>query len=217
MTHPRTFTLSVLFVLVACSGEHGLAQSPRRTPHTQAAPAPAAGQAVAVFSGGCFWCMEGPLESIAGVSTVVSGYAGGQLEGPSYEEVSSGRTHHRESIRVTYDPQHVNYARLLEVFWHNVDPTQGDGQFCDHGPQYRTAVFVSNAEERRLAEASKARMAHQLGRPIQTEIRDAAPFWIAEDYHQDYHVTHPANYHRYRTGCGRDARLQELWGDHAGH
>jgi len=161
--------------------------------------------------------MEGPFESLEGVSAVLSGYAGGRIEGPSYREVSSGRTQHIESIHVVYDPARVSYARLLEVFWHNVDPAQADGQFCDHGRQYRTAIFVSNAEERRLAEASKARVARQLGHAVATEIRDSAPFWIAEDYHQDFHRTHAEHYHRYREGCGRDARLRELWGASAGH
>jgi len=161
--------------------------------------------------------MEGPFEALEGVSAVLSGYSGGRIEGPSYREVSSGRTHHLESIHVSYDPSRVSYARLLEVYWHNVDPTQDDGQFCDHGQQYRTAIFVNTPEERRVAEASKARMAEELGRPIATEIRAAAPFWIAEDYHQDYHRTHPTSYHRYRTGCGRDARLRELWCTSAGH
>lgn len=214
----RFFALltSALFILGSCAGESGLAQS-SRSPSTRAAPAPPAGLAVAVFAGGCFWCMEGPLEAIDGVGAVVSGYAGGVIEGPSYREVSSGRTRHIEAVHVTYDPARVDYARLLEVFWHNVDPTQANGQFCDRGGQYRTAIFVANAEERRLAEEGKVRVAEQLGRPVVTEIRASAPFWIAEDYHQDYYRTHPSQYRRYRAGCGRDARLRELWGDVAAH
>ena len=214
----RSFALfaSVLFVLVACAGESGFAQS-SRTPSTHAATRPPTGQAVATFAGGCFWCMESSLEAIPGVREVLSGYTGGRLAGPSYEEVSSGRTHHMESVRVIYDPQQIDYAHLLDVFWHNVDPTQNDGQFCDRGGQYRTAIFVANAEERRLAEASKARIPHELGHPVVTEIRDAGPFWIAEDYHQNYYRTNPDPYHRYRLGCGRDARLDQLWGAHAGH
>ncbi len=217
MSRPFALALSALFMLGSCGTEAGFAQDSSRSPSTRRAPPPASGQAVAIFAGGCFWCMEGPFEALEGVSAVLSGYAGGQLEGPSYREVSSGRTHHLEAIQVSYDPSRVSYARLLEVYWHNIDPTQDDGQFCDHGRQYRTAIFVSTPEERRLAEASKARMAEALGRPITTEIRAAAPFWIAEDYHQDYHRTHPTSYHRYRTGCGRDARLRELWGASAGH
>lgn len=214
----RSFTLlaGALFVLGSCAGEAGLAQS-SRTPSTEAAAVPPDGLAVAVFAGGCFWCMEGPLEAIDGVGAVVSGYAGGQVAGPSYREVSSGRTRHIEAVHITYDPSRVDYARLLEVFWHNVDPTQANGQFCDRGSQYRTAIFVANAEERRLAEESKARVAQELGRPVVTEIRQSAPFWIAEDYHQDYYRTHPARYRSYRSGCGRDARLRELWGPGAGH
>ncbi|MCB9623202.1 MAG: peptide-methionine (S)-S-oxide reductase MsrA [Sandaracinus sp.] len=182
----------------------------------EAAP-PREGLAVAVFAGGCFWCMEKPFEYTEGVGEVLSGYTGGPERGPSYQEVSAHRTGHVEAVRIVYDPGVVSYERLLEVFWHNVDPTQDDGQFCDHGEQYRTAIFVANEEERRLAEASKAAIAAQLGRRVVTEIRDAAPFWVAEDYHQDFHRTNPAHYQRYRTGCGRDARLHELWGEQAGH
>ena len=148
---------------------------------------------------------------------MTSGYTGGRVEGPSYEAVSSGGTGHAESVRIVFDPSRVTYAQLLEVFWHNVDPTQRDGQFCDHGNQYRTGIFVLNAEQRRLAEASKRHAQEELGRPVVTEITDAGAFWIAEDYHQDYYRTHPVRYRTYRTGCGRDARLQALWGAAASH
>ena len=194
--------------LVGCGGGDG---------HTDRAPAPPASEAEAVFAGGCFWCMEGPFEAIDGVISVTSGYTGGHVEGPSYEQVSSGSTGHAESVRVVYDPSRVTYEQLLEVYWHNVDPTQADGQFCDHGTQYRSAIFPRNAEERRLAEASRARAAETLGRPVVTTIEDTQPFWVAEDYHQDFYRTHPARYQSYRAGCGRDRRLHELWGDAAAH
>lgn len=184
---------------------------------TREASPPREGLAVAVFAGGCFWCMEKPFEYTDGVGEVLSGYTGGPERGPSYGDVSAHRTGHVEAVRIVYDPSVVSFERLLEVFWHNVDPTQDDGQFCDHGEQYRTAIFVANEDERRTAEASKARVAERLGRPIVTEIRDAAPFWIAEDYHQDFHRTNPVRYQTYRIGCGRDARLEQLWGEDAGH
>lgn len=190
-------------VLLACS---------ESAAQTSQAPPLSAGQAEAIFAGGCFWCMEGPFEAIDGVSSVTSGYTGGPTAGPTYEQVSSGSTRHAEAVRVVYDPARVSYERLLEVYWRNVDPTQRDGQFCDRGPQYRTGIFVVDAEQRRLAEASKRAIASRLGRPVVTEIVDATPFWVAEDYHQDYHRTHPARYRSYRAGCGRDRRLRELWG-----
>ena len=174
-------------------------------------------QAGAVFAGGCFWCMERPFEELDGVISVLSGYTGGDLEGPSYDEVSSHRTNHLEAVRVLYDPSRVSYQQLLEVFWHNVDPTQADGQFCDRGRQYRSAIFVAGPEQRRLAEASRTRVDELLPGTVVTEITDAGPFWIAEDYHQDFYRTNPARYAEYRLGCGRDARLRELWGERAGH
>lgn len=184
---------------------------------TQAAPAPAEGRAVAIFAGGCFWCMEGPFEEIEGVDEVLSGYAGGPERGPSYREVSSGSTGHTEAVHVTFDPSVVTYERLLEVFWHNVDPLDGGGQFCDRGHHYRTAIFPVDDAQRAAAEASKAAIQEQLGRPVATELENTDEFWIAEAYHQDFYQTNPAHYTRYRRGCGRDARLQEVWGAGAGH
>lgn len=207
--------LSLLVVLLtACSSASTSAQS---NGHTPRAPALSEGQAEAVFAGGCFWCMEHPFERLDGVASVTSGYIGGRVEGPSYEQVSRGGTGHAEAVRVVYDPDVVSYDRLLEVFWHNVDPTQRDGQFCDHGDQYRTAIFPVNDAQRRAAEASLARIRRQLDRPIATRIEPSAPFWVAEDYHQDFYRTHPVRYRTYRSGCGRDRRLQEIWGDAAGH
>lgn len=209
-------SLAALLVLACSSPSHG--QPPAAAdPHTARAPAPPAGREVAIFAGGCFWCMEAPFESIDGVDSVTSGYTGGHVEGPSYQAVSGGGTGHAESVRIVFDPSRVTYAQLLEVYWHNVDPTQRDGQFCDHGNQYRTEIFVVDAEQRRLAEASKRRAQEEVGHPVVTAITDAGAFWIAEDYHQDYYRTHPVRYRTYRTGCGRDARLQELWGNAASH
>lgn len=184
---------------------------------TPRAPALTSGRAEAVFAGGCFWCMEGPFEALEGVDSVTSGYTGGTVEGPSYDEVSAGGTGHAEAVRIVFDPGRITYARLLEVYWHNVDPTQRDGQFCDHGTQYRTAIFVVDGEQRRLAEASRAHTARTLGRAVVTMIDDAGPFFVAEDYHQDFHRTRPARYRSYRVGCGRDARLRELWGVSVAH
>jgi len=168
--------------------------------------------ATATFAGGCFWCMEPPFDALPGVVSTTSGYTGGHLANPSYEQVSSGKTGHAESVEVVYDPSQVDYAALLEVFWHNVDPTVKDRQFCDVGSQYRTAIFVRTPEERKLAEASRERVAARLGQPVQTEIVDAGPFYPAEEYHQDYYRKNPLRYTFYRRGCGRDARLAEIWG-----
>ncbi len=176
------------------------------------------GMAVATFAGGCFWCMEPPYDKLDGVRSTTSGYTGGNEVRPTYEQVSYGRTSHAEAVRVVYDPDVVSYEELLEVFWHNIDPTQADGQFCDKGEQYRTAIYVHDAGQRRLAEASKERIAQTAGLPgpIVTEIEDAGPFYPAEEYHQDFYEKSPVRYKSYRLGCRRDARLEELWGDAAG-
>ena len=218
LTH-RLLPLALLTFVGCTDADAGGSGSldPDRVPATKQAPPPAKGQAVAVFAGGCFWCMEKPFEKVSGVIEVSSGYAGGKIDGPSYKEIGSGATQHIEAIHVLYEPDKVSYARLLEVFWHNIDPTQADGQFCDRGHQYTTAVFTSDPEESRLALESKKAVAKELGKTVVTDIRPAAPFWMAEDYHQDFYKTNPAHYQRYRTGCGRDRRLQELWGDKAGH
>jgi peptide-methionine (S)-S-oxide reductase len=195
----------------------GGALDPERAPATKAAPAPGAGQAVAVFAGGCFWCMEKPFDTLPGVISTTSGYAGGMIEGPSYREVGMGATQHIEAIHVLYDPAKVSYDRLLTVFWHNIDPTQADGQFCDRGNQYTTAIFTSDPAERKKAEATKSDVEKELGSTVVTTIRPSATFWIAEGYHQDFYKKDPDRYYGYRRGCGRDARLQQLWGDKAGH
>jgi len=170
----------------------------------------------ATFAGGCFWCMEPPFEKIPGVASVTSGYTGGQKVDPSYEEVSAGGTGHAESVDIVYDPSKVGYPQLLDVFWHNVDPTQGDGQFCDHGHQYRTAIFYHDAEQKRLAQESKEKVQARLQKPVVTEIVAASRFYPAEEYHQDFYKKSPVRYYTYRAGCGRDRRLKELWGADAG-
>jgi len=167
----------------------------------------------ATFAGGCFWSMEHPFDQLDGVVSVTVGYMGGRTSRPSYEDVSSGETGHLESAQVVYDPRRVSYEKLLDAFWHNIDPLTADGQFCDHGPQYQTAVFYRSASQRRLAEDSKVQVARRFRRPVATQIRAAGPFYAAEDYHQHYYRTHAIAYKAYRLGCGRDRRLQELWGE----
>jgi peptide-methionine (S)-S-oxide reductase len=169
----------------------------------------------AVFAGGCFWCMEGPFEKLAGVSEVVSGYAGGRTVNPTYEQVTAGGTGHTEVVRVSYDPAKVSYATLLEIYWRNVDPFDGGGQFCDRGASYRPEIFVATEDERRIAEQSKTALEQRFGRPIAVRITAATPFYAAEGYHQDYYLRNPLRYKYYRNGCGRDARLDKVWGAEA--
>ena len=172
------------------------------------------GSSVALFAGGCFWCVESPYEDIEGVRSVISGFAGGREPNPTYAQVSAGLTGHAETVRVVYDPKRVSYERLLDVYWHNIDPLQRDGQFCDHGPQYRTAIFPLTEEQRLAAVASREALEREerfRGR-IATEIVGGAVFYPAEEYHQDFCRINPNRYHAYREGCGRDARLRELWG-----
>ena len=179
--------------------------------------AAAAETKTAVFAGGCFWCMEPPYDELAGVLSTTSGYAGGETENPTYRQVSDGRTGHAEVVRVEYDPAKVSYEKLLAVFWRNIDPFAVDAQFCDHGDQYRSAIFPADEEQRRLAEASLEKVRERFdGKKIATKIEPAAKFWPAEDYHQDYYVNNPVRYKFYRFNCGRDARLKEIWGADAG-
>jgi peptide-methionine (S)-S-oxide reductase len=181
-----------------------------------ASPAGAA-ESIAIFAGGCFWCMEPPFEALPGVSSVTSGYTGGTKADPTYDEVSAGGTGHAEAVRIVYDPARVSFERLLDVFWHNIDPTIADRQFCDVGSQYRSAIFARDAAQRKAAEASLAAVQKKLGVPIRTQIADAGTFYPAEDYHQDYATKNPVRYRYYRYRCGRDARLEELWGADAAH
>ena len=169
-------------------------------------------QAVAIFAGGCFWCMEPPFDALEGVISTTSGYTGGQTKNPTYEQVSEGRTGHTEALRVVYDPSKITYEKLLEVFWRNHDPLDGGGQFCDRGSQYRSGIFYQSEPERVLAEASKAKVAGRLARPISTAIVAAGPFYDAEGYHQDYYKKNPVRYKLYTWNCGRAQRLEEIWG-----
>jgi peptide-methionine (S)-S-oxide reductase len=169
--------------------------------------------ATAIFAGGCFWCVEADFEKLPGVVKAESGYIGGQGQNPTYEEVSAGRTGHAEAVRVWYDPQKVTYEQLLEYFWRHVDPTVKDRQFCDVGSQYRTAIFYESDAQRAAAEASKAALERSGRVPrIYTEIAPAGTFYLAEEYHQDYYKKNPIRYRYYRSGCGRDARIAEVWG-----
>ena len=179
---------------------------------------PPGGLAVATFAGGCFWCMEPPFDKLDGVVDTTSGYTGGTKKKPAYEEVSSGLTGHAEAIQIRYDPKKVTYEKLLDVFWHNIDPMTANAQFCDHGSQYRSAIFYQDEAQRRAAEASKAALeaGGKLPGKIVTEIVAASVFWPAEEYHQDYYKKNPLRYNYYRSGCGRDRRLQQIWGDAAG-
>lgn len=193
------------------------AQSSSAPPTAQRAASPAsaeAGQAVAIFAGGCFWCMEPPFDKLPGVSSTTSGYIGGRVANPTYEQVSAGRTGHTEAVRVVYDPKQVNYATLLDVFWRNIDPVAVDRQFCDAGDQYRSAIFATDPRQLQLAQASKRKLeaSGRFERPIATQIAEAPAFYPAENYHQDYYQKNPVRYRFYRSRCGRDARLEQVWG-----
>ena len=173
-----------------------------------------AGLSEAIFAGGCFWCMEPPFDKIDGVTATISGYIGGEKDNPTYREVSSGGTGHAEAVKIVYDPGKVSYNELLEVFWHNIDPTVKDRQFCDGGSQYRTGIFYLGDQQKAGAEASKQEIVDS-GRfdRVVTEVTAATTFYPAEDYHQDFYEKSPVRYKSYRIGCGRDRRLEELWGD----
>ena len=168
----------------------------------------------ATFAGGCFWCMEPPFDELPGVISTTSGYTGGQKKDPTYEEVSSGGTGHAEAVEVMFDPAKVTYQQLLDVFWKNIDPVTPDRQFCDVGSQYRAAIFYHSEEQKRLALASKKAIedSGRFKQPIVTEIVAAAPFYRAEDYHQDYYKKNPIRFKYYKFGCGREKRLEQLWG-----
>jgi peptide-methionine (S)-S-oxide reductase len=168
--------------------------------------------AKATFAGGCFWCMEKPFDTLPGVVSTTSGYTGGQTVNPSYRQVSSGKTGHAESVQVVYDPAQVGYEKLLDVFWHNVDPLDAGGQFCDRGTQYRSSIFVSGEPQHKLAEQSKQGLEKSGIQPIATQIVSAGEFYPAEDYHQNYYETNALKYRFYRFSCGRDQRLAEVWG-----
>lgn len=175
--------------------------------------------AKAVFAGGCFWCVESDFDKVPGVLSTTSGYTGGKTVNPSYEQVSSHTTGHAEVVEVVFDPAKVSYQRLVEYYWRTIDPTTKDQQFCDHGSPYRTAIFAQNAEQLRIATASRAALekSKPFKEPIVTEVALAGTFYPAEEYHQDYYKKNPLRYKYYRASCGRDARVQQLWGDKSAH
>jgi peptide-methionine (S)-S-oxide reductase len=170
-------------------------------------------RAVATFAGGCFWCVEADFDKVAGVISTTSGYTGGKEANPTYGQVSSGRTSHTEAVEIVYDPAKVTYEKLLDVFWRNHDPLAKDRQFCDSGAQYRAGIFYHDDEQRKLAEATKKKVTAKFApRQVHTEVTAASQFYKAEDYHQDYHTKNPIRYKFYRHNCGRDQRLEDLWG-----
>lgn len=167
----------------------------------------------AIFAGGCFWCMEPVFDKLDGVVSVTVGYTGGHTEDPSYEEVCSGTTGHAEAVKIVYDPAKIPFRRLLDIFWRNIDPTVRNRQFCDVGPQYRTAIFYRSKAQKKAAEESRDRLLESRKIPILTEIVPVREFYPAESYHQGFYRKNPDRYGRYRCGCGREERLQELWSD----
>lgn len=197
---PTALAASLLLSLPALAQDQGQDQAAQET-------------ATAIFAGGCFWCMEPPYDKLAGVLSTTSGYTGGPEPNPSYEQVSSGRTGHAEAMKVVYDPSRVTYEELLRTFWRNVNPLDAGGQFCDRGSQYRSAIFPQTPAQRDAAERSLAMVQKALDADVKTRIEDAAPFYAAEDYHQDYYEKNPLRYKFYRWNCGRDDRLEDVWGD----
>jgi peptide-methionine (S)-S-oxide reductase len=180
---------------------------------TATGPAPA-GLAKATFAGGCFWCVESDFDKVPGVKSTISGYIGGKVANPSYEQVSAKSTGHAEAVEVVYDPKVVSYEQLVEYFWRTIDPTTKDRQFCDAGSPYRSGIFVHDAQQLAAAQASLARLdkSKPFKEPVVTEITLAGPFYAAEDYHQDYYKKNPVRYKYYRNGCGREERIKQLWG-----
>ena len=195
----RRIALSVLLALGLVASAVGQGSEPQRT-------------TIATFAGGCFWCVEADFDKVDGVISTTSGYTGGRTVDPTYEQVSHGGTGHAEAVEIVYDPAKVSYQKLLDVFWHNIDPLAKDRQFCDHGDQYRSAIFYHGEEQRSLAQASKAAVEKRFKQPIATDIVPAGQFYKAEEYHQGYYMKNPIRYKFYRFNCGRDARLEELWG-----
>jgi peptide-methionine (S)-S-oxide reductase len=201
--------LTLIIALVGCEQQERGAVI---TANDQLADLP--NQGIAIFAGGCFWCTEADFDKVPGVTATVSGYIGGQVANPTYEQVSSGRTGHIEAVKVYFDSTQTNYARLLAAFWPTIDPLTADGQFCDMGAQYRSAIFVLDEAQREQAEASRAALENsgRFEQPIVTEILSATEFYPAEEYHQDYYLKNPIRYRYYRSSCGRDQRLAKLWG-----
>ena len=221
------FTLLVLLVcwpISGCRSQPSWGTEPTSQPTatsagTVLAPSPPAGMEAAVFAGGCFWCMEGPFEALDGVSEVLSGYTGGGEESPAYQQVARGATGHTEAVYIIFNPAVVSYETLVETFWRSMDPTDAGGQFADRGTQYRPAIFVTSEQQRTVAVQSKDALAAS-GRfqaPIIVPVEDAGPFWVAEDYHQNYYQTNSAHYNAYRRGSGRAGFLERVWGAEGAH
>jgi peptide-methionine (S)-S-oxide reductase len=205
--------LPLLGLALLTSGLFG--PTPRREARPAVAPVPTAAQRVATFAGGCFWSVQKAFDGVAGVVSATAGYAGGTKANPTYQEVVGGRTGHAESVQVIYDPARISYERLLDIYWHHIDPLTPNAAFCDHGVQYRSIIFYGDTTQRRLAEASKRELdqSHRFATPIVTAIQPVTKFYPAEEYHQQYYKKNPAKYEAYRIGCGRDQRLRELWGE----
>lgn len=205
--------LAALLAMLAVMAAPARAEDEARSP----APKPAEGQAVATFAGGCFWCVEADFDKLDGVVATTSGFMGGKTPNPTYKQVTYGDTGHLEVVQVIFDPKKVSYQRLVDYFFRHIDPYDAGGQFCDRGESYKTAIFVQDAEQRKIAEAAKQRLEKNgpLKQPIATQVRDAGPFTPAEDYHQDYYKKNPIRYAYYRNGCGRDARVEAIWGKKA--
>lgn len=218
MSARRFLTLAGLAALALWVGVLAVSAQ-TASPAPASSGAPLSKTARATFAGGCFWCVESDFDKLPGVISTTSGYTGGHTANPSYEQVSSHSTGHAEAVQVVYDPAKISYERLVAYFWHTIDPTVKDQQFCDHGSPYRTAIFTHDAEQMKIALASRAAL--EKNKPfkdsIVTEIVPAGAFYPAEEYHQDYYQKNPIRYKYYRSRCGRDARLQQLWGEQAGH
>ena len=197
------------FALAALLGGVLLASGPA------GAAIPAPGQRVALFAGGCFWSMQKAFDGVPGVVNVTAGYAGGAVPHPTYEHVETGHTGHAESVEVVYDPATISYDRLLEVYWHHIDPLTPNAAFCDRGTQYRSIIFYHDREQQQLAEASKRALdrSRRFATPIVTAIQPATPFYPAEEYHQQFYKKNPVRYEAYRIGCRRDERTRQLWGE----
>ena len=206
-------TVPLLGLALLSSGLLGA--GPRREAGPAAAPVPTAAQLTATFAGGCFWSMQKAFDGVAGVASTTVGYAGGTKANPSYDEVGEGDTGHAESVQVIYDPAKISYQRLLDIYWHHIDPLTPNAAFCDHGVQYRSIIFYGDAQQRDLAEASKRELdrSHRFATPIVTAIQPATKFYPAEEYHQQYYKKNPVRYQAYLIGCGRDQRLRQLWGE----
>ncbi len=216
---PRWMLALVSLCLAVLAGVAARAGADAPPAGASAASAGGSATETAIFAGGCFWCVESDFDKVPGVISTISGYTGGTVPNPTYEQVSGKHTGHAESVKVVFDSSRVSYAQLLTHYWHGIDPTTRDRQFCDVGSPYRTVIFTNGPEQMREAQASKAALekSKPFAAPIVTAIEPAGPFYPAEDYHQDYYRKNPLHYKFYRYSCGRDARLHELWGDLAGH